>query len=648
MVADPQYEIEQEGSSEVETKVPENISEEHIPVHVVADNDPQVDATQTNHSALQQRPMRGRKRKIPNQTRQEKKIRMYTNNPYFNYKGIEVQPKVFTDFRCNCTSKCAENVTVESRKSEFDRFWSLKSYDAQTNFIAASVSETTKRRCYGRNIEKRKFSRIYRLAETKVCREMFINTLKVTTFRVNTALKKFHGRAPISDQRGLKQGGKNKLPDEKIQAVVNQIIKIPKYTSHYRREQTEAEYLPPGMTIQKMYDMYKQEEASPVSLMSYKNIFYTKFNLKIKSLKKDTCNVCDAFKIKIDNEKNEGRKENFKQEHNKHLQVAEEAQQLRREDFKIAKDEIHHECLSFDLEKTLPLPRIPTGIVFYKRQLWVYNAGIHSGKEGRGYCYVWVEGLAGRGAQEIGSCLMKHVKTKLSLEIKHLTLWCDSCGGQNRNIKLILMLKSILHGTHTNLESITIKYLCSGHSFLPNDTDFSDIESSLKRQQRLYTPDDYIQVMRSCRKKKPLVVTQMSIEDFVSVKNIETKITNRKITENKEKINWLHIRSIKIEKQEPFWLMIQQHNFSQPYQKISIKKSSRGRPVNEDFFKELVPLWPNGKPIAEAKLENLQEMMHLIPADALPFYQNLQGANIPEDVEGYNVEALDFELNETE
>ncbi|CAG9761200.1 unnamed protein product [Ceutorhynchus assimilis] len=307
--------------------------------------------------------------------------------------------------------------------------------------------------------------------------ELTINFIKkVTTFRVNTALRKFPGRASIGDQRGLKQGGKNKLTDDRVQAVVNHINKIPKYSSHYRREQTNAEYLPPGTTIQKMYDMYKEEEINPT-----------------------------------------------------------------------AKEEIDHECLSFDLEKTLPLPRIPTGIVFYKRQLWVYNAGIHSGKENRGYCYVCVEGSAGRGAQEIGSCLIKHVKAKVPIGVKHLTLWCDSCGGQNRNIKLILMLKSILHGTETNLETVTIKYLCSGHSFLPNDTDFSDIESALKRQQRLYTPKEYIEVMRSCRRKTPLVVTQMQTEDFLGVMNVEKKITNRKITDDKEKINWLKIRAIKID-----------------------------------------------------------------------------------------------------
>lgn len=96
--------------------------------------------------------------------------------------------------------------------------------------------------------------------------------------------------------------------------------------------------------------------------------------------------------------------------------------------------------LTYDLEKALPLPRIPTNIVFYKRQLWVYNAGIHVGSNDQGYCNIWVEGEAGRGAQEVGSCLIKFIKNHLRDGVEKLVLWSDCCGGQNRNIKIVLML----------------------------------------------------------------------------------------------------------------------------------------------------------------------------------------------------------------
>jgi hypothetical protein len=82
-----------------------------------------------------------------------------------------------------------------------------------------------------------------------------------------------------------------------------------------------------------------------------------------------------------------------------------------------------------------------------------------------------------------------------------LILWADSCGGQNRNIKITLLLKSALEN-HPSLEKIYIRFLVSGHTFLPNVSDFSDIECALKHQQRLYMPEDYMRVMSSCRIKK--------------------------------------------------------------------------------------------------------------------------------------------------
>lgn len=87
-----------------------------------------------------------------------------------------------------------------------------------------------------------------------------------------------------------------------------------------------------------------------------------------------------------------------------------------KEDMKYASTTEKVECLTFDMEKTLPLPRVPTNVVFYKRLLWVYNCDIHSGTTNKGYCYTWVEGESGRGAQEVGSCLIKHIANELPEE----------------------------------------------------------------------------------------------------------------------------------------------------------------------------------------------------------------------------------------
>lgn len=50
---------------------------------------------------------------------------------------------------------------------------------------------------------------------------------------------------------------------------------------------------------------------------------------------------------------------------------------------------------------------------------------------------LWVACEAGRGAQEVGYCLRKYIFANIKPGVEELRLWYDSCGGQNRNIKLV-------------------------------------------------------------------------------------------------------------------------------------------------------------------------------------------------------------------
>lgn len=60
-----------------------------------------------------------------------------------------------------------------------------------------------------------------------------------------------------------------------------------------------------------------------------------------------------------------------------------------------------------------------------------------------------------------------------------------------------------------------MRFLVSGHSFLPNDSHFSNVECAFEHKQRLYLPDDYIRVMEQCRKKNKFDVTRMSSFQFL-------------------------------------------------------------------------------------------------------------------------------------
>lgn len=74
--------------------------------------------------------------------------------------------------------------------------------------------------------------------------------------------------------------------------------------------------------------------------------------------------------------------------------------------------------------------------------------------------------------------------------MKRLILWSDSCRGQNRNVKLTLMLKALLN-YYPTLQTISLRFL----EFRPGFPTWTQILAAIKLLQRLYTPEDYMQII---------------------------------------------------------------------------------------------------------------------------------------------------------
>lgn len=74
---------------------------------------------------------------------------------------------------------------------------------------------------------------------------------------------------------------------------MEQINKIPKYMSHYCRNETSTMFLPSHLSLAKLYDIYKNEIENSVTFSIYKRIFYNKFNMMFKVPQKDTCQICN-------------------------------------------------------------------------------------------------------------------------------------------------------------------------------------------------------------------------------------------------------------------------------------------------------------------------------------------------------------------
>lgn len=82
---------------------------------------------------------------------------------------------------------------------------------------------------------------------------------------------------------------------------------------------------------------------------------------------------------------------------------------------------------------------------------------------------MWDESTAGRGADEVASCLLQHFEAK-NIRAEKLVAISDNCGGQNKNWSLMgVWLRLIALGY---FKHVTHYFPVVGHTMLPADRDF--------------------------------------------------------------------------------------------------------------------------------------------------------------------------------
>lgn len=207
-----------------------------------------------------------------------------TNEAYVSQKGKLVEAREFRNYRCK--DKCYDKISLEERQQEFKRFWKLDNYQTKCLYVSSAVTVGPIKRKRAKTSTKRTNTRIYHLAGKEVCSKMFIQTLRISSARVDRYLKKVGSKEVIKDHRGEKTAIHRKMPKEQKQRIIDHINKFPKYRSHYCRNQSERLFLNSDVTLDIMFNLYKQEHQDTVSFSSYKRIFYDHFNLQRKRLKR--------------------------------------------------------------------------------------------------------------------------------------------------------------------------------------------------------------------------------------------------------------------------------------------------------------------------------------------------------------------------
>lgn len=547
---------------------------------------------------------------------------------YTTRSGRIIAAKIFdpqTD--CKCKNDCAVHIDVLRQQEIFDNYYGSSNWSNKTIFIRSNVCRSTVKHPKSDTnpilpMKSRLYNTEYSLTDGKgkrhkVCRLFFMNLLQIKTGRIRTALCSALNNPNAIDGRG-KAPSKNKTASRDLEHLKEFIEKFPRYESHYCRARTNRKYLAPNLNIAKMYREYELlcnfQKRKCLSESVFRRTFNYDFNLAFKRRKTDTCKMCDELKILE-------RNMDVSAEIREHNERVAKVKEFFSSDICLCEESNEViQCFTFDLQRTLETPSLSTNVAYYKRVLWTYNLCVYDEIHKIAYMYIWSENVASRGAQEIGSALIYHFEHHVPSTTKHIILYSDSCGGQNRNIKITLMLKKFLCN-NTSISKIEQKYFVSGHSYNSCDRCFGLIDKQKKYTKDIFCPQHWVNLIKQAKKSDPkFVVTELSEHDFFSSKEQEDLIsTNRRTTTDGGKINWFKIRKITNYANEPFAIEVEVDGESH----TRIINISKGGVTNEDFITSQMLQLPK-RMITKNKYNDLMSLLKYIPSEYHAFYKELK------------------------
>ena len=150
-------------------------------------------------------------------------------------------------------------------------------------------------------------------------------------------------------------------------------------------------------------------------------IFNQTFNIGFHKHKKDQCNQCILYHNATDAEKRKRQVEYATHIHNKGL-----AREIKRQCKEEAEADPKKECVAFDLEKQLECPYRENSLFYYYSKFRVFNLSMYDMALKQGYCLLWDQSIAKKGANEVASCIYRYVQKYCTQDTEDLSLFADN------------------------------------------------------------------------------------------------------------------------------------------------------------------------------------------------------------------------------
>jgi len=201
--------------------------------------------------------------------------------PYVDRNGqVKRQKLMKPGCGLKCHKRCHDNINFEQRETLFHEFWQLGNLQSQREYIARHVKKTavgvTKKSIKHRKNQILKYEFMVDGKTVHVCKTFFMHTLSVSDRMILSTMNKL-----TTDGRLLTEA--RKCPDVRRVAVnirndvKSHIGKFPTVSSHYCRKNSSREYLSPGLSLSKMYQLYVDECQQTGETTAKKWLYYDIF-----------------------------------------------------------------------------------------------------------------------------------------------------------------------------------------------------------------------------------------------------------------------------------------------------------------------------------------------------------------------------------
>lgn len=353
----------------------------------------------------------------------------------------------------------------------------------------------------------------------RVCQKAFLQILGITKHRIQYVMRKYiETGEPVKEKRGGDH--KSHLFIRKKEAVMSFINLFHVEEAHYCRGKSQRHYLAAELSINKMFKQYNDqqiEESLKVKRGFFRRVFNTNYSLGFGSPRTDVCSTCLQLLEKIKLETDPTKRQLLMTEKRVHSLRAKAF-------FSLVKEESPDlKTLSFDCEKNLALPKIPDQSTYYSRQIYLYNCTVVEGSsksqltQNNVFAYCWMENQFNKGANEISSIVYHRLMNTDLAGVQTVRLIADGCGGQNKNsIMLAMCSKWLVESAPSNVKILELVFPIVGHSFIPPDRVFAQIEKEVRKRDTIVRPEEYLDIISQWSTVVRMGSMECQVYDFKS------------------------------------------------------------------------------------------------------------------------------------